>query len=251
MPMKLRATLARRRFRPSLLPTLGLLLLIAVTVALGNWQRQRAHDKQLLREQYQAASGAPPLALDADQAIAADPARFRFRAVRARGTYDAAHQLLIDNRVHAGRAGFDVVAPLKVEGAGYVLVDRGWVAQGPSRAVLPQVPPPAGPVVVEGRINLPPARYLELGTDSNAGPIRENLDIARIAASSGLPLLPFIVEQTQDIDDGLVREWAAPDFGIEQHKSYMVQWYSLAALGIVLWLALNWRTDKDDGAASR
>jgi hypothetical protein len=25
----------------------------------------------------------------------------------------------------------------------------------------------------------------------------------------------------------------------------------LAALGIVLWLALNWRTDKDDGAASR
>jgi surfeit locus 1 family protein len=160
--------------------------------------------------------------------------------------------VLIDNRVHAGRAGFDVVAPLKLEGAGYVLIDRGWVAQGASRAVLPQVPPPpSGPVVVEGRINLPPARYLELGADSNAGPIRENLDIARIAASSGLPLLPFIVEQTQDAGDGLVRDWPAPDFGIEQHKSYMVQWYSLGALGIVLWLALNWRTEKGDGAASR
>jgi len=249
MPMKLRATLSRRRFRPSLVPTLALLLLVAVTVALGNWQRQRAYDKQSLREQYEAASRAPPLALDADKTIAADPQRFRFRAIQARGTYDAAHQLLIDNRVHAGRAGFDVVAPLKLEGAGYVLVDRGWVAQGPSRAVLPQLPPPAGTVVVQGRINLPPARYLELGADSPAGPIRENLDIARIAASTGLPLLPFIIEQTQKTDDGLVREWPAPDFGIEQHRSYMVQWYSLAALGIALWLGLNWRTD-DDAAAS-
>jgi surfeit locus 1 family protein len=251
MPMKLRAILYRRRFRPSLWPTLGLLLLIATTVALGNWQRQRAYDKQALRDQYEAASRAPPLALDADTLVAADPARFRFRAVRARGMYDAAHQLLIDNRVHAGRAGFDVVAPLKLEGASYVLVDRGWIAQGASRAALPQVPPPAGTVVVEGRINLPPARYLELGADSNAGPIRENLDIGRIAASSGLPLLAFIVEQTQDTRDGLVRDWPAPDFGIEQHKSYMVQWYSLAALGVGLWLALNWRTEKDDGATSR
>ena len=251
MPMKLLAIPSRRRFRPSLWPTLGLVLLVAVTVALGNWQRQRAHDKQSLRDQYEAASHARPLELDTDKAVAADPGKFRFRSVRARGIYDAAHQVLIDNRVHAGRAGFDVVAPLKLEGARYVLIDRGWVAQGASRAVPPQVPAPAGPIVVEGRINLPPARYLELGADSNAGPIRENLDIARIAASSGLPLLPFIVEQTQDTGDGLVRDWPAPDFGIEQHKSYMVQWYSLAVLGIALWLALNWRTDKGDDAAAR
>ena len=71
------------------------------------------------------------------------------------------------------------------------------------------------------------------------------------AASSGLPLLPFIVEETQHTGDGLVRDWPAPDFGIDQHRSYMVQWYSLAALGVVLWLVLNWRTGKDDGAASR
>jgi surfeit locus 1 family protein len=142
-----------------------------------------------------------------------------------------------------------VVTPLRLDdNPSYVLVDRGWVAQGPSRSELPRVPPPAGPVVVEGRINLPPVRYLELGAGSDAGPVRENLDIARIAASSGLALLPFIVEQTQDTGDGLVRDWPAPDFGIEQHRSYMVQWYSLAALGVALWLTLNWRAEKSDGA---
>jgi surfeit locus 1 family protein len=250
MPMTLRASLSRRRFRPALLPTLALLLLVAATVALGNWQRQRAQDKQSLRDQYEAASHTPPLELGA--AAAADPGRLRFRAVRAEGTYDAAHQLLIDNKVHDGRPGFDVVTPLSLgDGTAYVLVDRGWVAQRSTRAALPPAPPPSGTIVVEGRINLPPARYLELAADPDTGPIRQNLDIARIAAASGLPLLPFIVEQTRDTGDGLVRDWPAPDFGIEQHKSYMVQWYSLAALGVALWLVLNWRAADDDGAAPR
>lgn len=248
MPMSPRVPSFRRRFRPTLWPTLGLVLLVTLTVALGNWQRQRAHDKEVLRDQYEAASRAPPLALGAAPADA--PGALRYRAVRVRGAYDAAHQMLIDNRVHAGRPGFEVVAPLKLEdGSRYVLVDRGWVAQGPSRAVLPVVPPPAGTVSIDGRINLPPARYLELGDDSGAGPIRENLDIARAAATSGLPLLPFIVEQTSDSGDGLVRDWPAPDFGIEQHRSYMVQWYSLAALGVALWLALNWRPRRRTDAA--
>ena len=251
MPMNLGAILSRRRFRPSLWPTLGLLLLVAVTVALGNWQRQRAYDKQSLRDQYEDASHSPPLAIDGTLDVS-DPAGLRFRAVRVEGVYDAARQLLIDNRVHAGHAGFDVVAPLKLgQGQGYLLVDRGWIAQGPSRATLPQVLPPGGVVVVDGRINLPPARYLELGADSNAGPVRENLDIGRIATSTGLPLLPFIVEQTNDAGDGLVRDWPPPDFGIEQHKSYMVQWYSLAGLGVVLWLALNWRMEKGDDTGFR
>lgn len=248
-----RAMLSRRRFRPSVWPTLGLLVLVAATVALGNWQHRRAEAKQSLRDQLEAASRAPPLDLASVAAdVAADPARFRFRAVRAQGQYDVAHQLLIDNKVHDERPGFDVVTPLRLDdGSRYVLVDRGWVGQQGSRAVLPQTPPPSGRVVVEGRVNLPPAHYLELGADTTSGPVRQNLDIARIAASSGTPLLPFVLEQTQDAGDGLVRDWPAPDFGIEQHRSYMVQWYSLAGLGVVLWLTLNWRATEDDGDTSR
>ena len=114
---------------------------------------------------------------------------------------------------------------------------------GARRSELPAAPPPGGLVTVEGRVNIPP-RYLELHADSGdraAGPVRQNLDIARIAEASGLPLLPFIVEQTEGQGDGLVRDWPAPDFGIEQHRSYMLQWYAFALLGCGLWLGLNWR----------
>jgi cytochrome oxidase assembly protein ShyY1 len=96
-------------------------------------------------------------------------------------------------------------------------------------------------ISVEGRINLPPAHYLELKADAGTGRVRQNLDIDRIASASRLPLLPFIIEQTGDARDGLVRDWPPADFGIDQHRSYMLQWYSLALLGCGLWLALNWR----------
>ena len=239
MPNSIGSFFAQRRFRPTLWPTLGLAVLVAATVGLGNWQRHRGAEKEALRAQYERTAHQPPLELTA---ASADVAALRFRPVRASGEFDGRRQVLIDNKVYAGRPGFDVVTPLKLASADrYVLVDRGWIAQGAYRSELPQVPPPAGEISVEGRINLPPAHYLELKMDAGAGPVRQNLDIDRIAAATGLPLLPFVIEQTGSAGDSLVRDRPPPDFGIDHHRSYMVQWYSLAGLGIVLWLALNWR----------
>jgi surfeit locus 1 family protein len=241
MPNSIASFLARRHFRPTLWPTLGLAALVAATVSLGNWQRHRTEEKEALRDQFERAAREPPVELGA---MAIDAAALRFRRVGATGEFDAPAQVFIDNKIHGGRPGYDVVVPLRLANNRYVLVDRGWVAQGPRRADLPRVPPPAGEIRVEGRINLPP-RYLELNTDTPTGPVRQNLDIDRLAAATRLPLLPFIVEQTGDARDGLVRDRPPPDFGIEQHRGYMLQWYSLALLGCGLWLALNWRRRAD------
>lgn len=241
LPNRVASFFATRRFRPRSLPTLGMIAFVALTLALGNWQRHRAADKEALAMQLSAAASEPPVELAAADA---DAKRLRFRSVRAKGEYDAARQLFLDNKVHAGRAGYDVLAPLRLTGSDrFVLVDRGWIAQGPRRAELPAVPPPAGPVTVIGRANLPPQRYLELGDRRNAGPLWENLDLDRIATATGLSLLPIIVEQTDPVapPDGLVRDWPRPDLGAEQNRSYMLQWYSFAALAVVLWLSLNWR----------
>jgi len=39
----------------------------------------------------------------------------------------------------------------------------------------------------------------------------------------------------------LLREWPRPDAGVDMHKSYALQWYSLAALAVVLFVALSFR----------
>ncbi len=241
LPNALTSFFASRRFHPGRWPTLATVAFVILTVALGNWQRHRAAEKDALAAEFAAALGQPPVELTTRDE---DAARLRFRRVRARGEYDAADQLFIDNKVHAGRPGFHVVAPLRLAASGrYVLVDRGWIAQGARRADLPAVPPPQGAVTVIGRVNLPPQRYLELRSERAPGPLWENLDIGRIAAATGLDLLPVVVEQADPVApaDGLVRDWPAPDLGAAQNVSYMVQWYSFAALAVALWVALNWR----------
>jgi surfeit locus 1 family protein len=234
-----------RRFRPRLLPTLATIAAIALFVTAGNWQRGRMVEKETRRAQFDAATAGPPLvaaALPASRDSAAW-AELRYRPVTVAGAYDAARQIYIDNRVHAGRAGYHVVTPLVLDDGRAVLVVRGWVPAGATRAEIPAAPPPAGPVVVHGRLAIPSSGYLELTRDAATDRVWPNLDPARFAAAKGVDVLPAVVEETRAPvpDDGLVRDWPTPDFGVDKHRMYMLQWYAFAVLAAVLWVVLNWR----------
>lgn len=227
----------RRSDRPRALPTLATILVIALAVSAGNWQRDRLHAKESLRAQLDAAAGSDPIPL-AKLADDADWGALRYRPVIASGEFLASRQILIDNKVHAGRVGYDVVTPLVLPDGRAVLVDRGWTPQRALRSELPDVPAPAHVSTVQGRISLPPASYLEFGRAPPAGALWQNLDPARFTAATGLKVLPIVVEATgpTGADDGLVRDWQPPDLGIERHRIYMVQWYALATLAAALWL---------------
>lgn len=228
-----------RLSRPAIVPTLAAAAGIAVFVAAGNWQSARMEQKLALRAQLDAASARAPAALPAT----ADLASWRYRPVVVSGTFDAAHQILLDNRIVGGRVGYEIVTPLMLADGRVVLVNRGWIAAGPTRAALPAAPPPLHPVTLEGRINLPTARYLELGANSVAGVLWQNLDPKRFAEATRVPVLPIVIEQTVPLGarDDLARAWPAPDVGHEKHRIYMLQWYSFAALTAFLWLFFTFR----------
>jgi surfeit locus 1 family protein len=219
-----------------------MLIAVAVFVLAGNWQRGRMQMKESLGARYDALAQVAPVSLPDDDPTG-DWTAQRFRPVVVQGEYDAGHQIFIDNKVYAGRVGYEVVTPLKQDDARVVLVNRGWIPLGTSRAALPSVPPPPGRVTVRGRLNLPSAHYFELRSETPAGPVWQNLDPARFTKATGLAVLPVIVEQTAApvLADSLVRDWPLPDFGVEQHRMYMLQWYALAALAVTLWIVLNWR----------
>ena len=239
---------APRRFRPRALPTLATIVAVVVFVSAGQWQAARMHDKEALRAQFDAAALQAPVALDA-LAESADWNSLRYRPVVVTGRYDARYQVLVDNRIHDGHAGYHVITPLVLGDGRIALVNRGWTPQGASRTILPQVAPPTGPVTVRGRIALPATAFFELAKDTATGPVWQNLDPARFTAATGMPVMPVMIEATASPDglggdDGLVRDWPAPDFGIDKHRIYSVQWYSFAVLAIVLWIVLNLRRGK-------
>jgi len=211
---------------------------IALFVVAGNWQRGRMNAKEADRAAVDAAAAQAPVPLpDPD-----DWAAWRWRRVVATGTWRGAAQLLVDNRIVDGRAGFAVVTPLALDDGRDVLVDRGWTPAGAGESRVPRVAAPSGRASVVGRVVVPPARYVELGAPAApAGGVWQNLDPARIAAATGLKLLPIVIEQHSDTGDGLLRDWPRPDLGIEKHESYALQWYSFAALAVVMGFAFSFR----------
>lgn len=230
---------AERGRRPALLPTLATVVAVALFLAAGFWQNDRMRQKLALRAQVDAAAREAPVALPA----VSDWSAWRYRPVTVAGTFDAAHQILLDNRLYQGRPGYHVVTPLVTADRRTVLVDRGWVPAGATRAELPAVPPQPGAVSVTGRVNQPPPAFLELSAETVKGPVWQNLDLARYASATGLAVLPVIVEQTAPLaaTDTLVRDWPAPDLGVEKHMIYMAQWFAFAALAVGLWAYFTFR----------
>lgn len=221
--------------RPSWIPTVAAFMAIVVCVLAGNWQHRRLLEKEALQAQIVAAASSAPVPMPSGNA---DWRAWRFRTITMTGEFDARHQILIDNKVHAGRVGFAVVTPLRLDDGRAVLVDRGWVAGGATRAVLPTAPPPQGVITLRGRIDVPPAGYLELGDRAPpSGPLWQHLDPQRFAQATGLAVLPIVVDALEmPVDDGLVHDFPLPDTGVGKHVSYMMQWYTFAVMAFGLWL---------------
>ena len=201
---------------------------------LGNWQARRAEAKRALGAALEQALHSPPIELPAASNVI-------HKHVAARGRFVAERTVLLDNKLRRGRPGYEVVTPLRLaDSEWHVLVDRGWIAAPASRAALPEVRTPPGELRIDGIAleRLPHA--LQAGAPPK-GPVRQNLEVAAYAAETGLRLQPLVIEQHSDADDGLARDWPRPDLGIEKHESYALQWYSFAALAIVLLVALSFR----------
>lgn len=226
-------------------PTLAALVVVAVTVSLGNWQLRRADEKRALQAQRDAAERDAPVDVtgSGNDAVALDG-----RRVRVRGRFVSEFDVFIDNRTWRGVAGFHVLSPLRLAGSdSYVLVLRGWVASDPrERWRVPRVPVPEGEVEVEGIALRELAHTLELGRTREPGPddrIWLNVDLDRYRRWSGLSVqLPIVRELTPPqtasgaFDDGLVRDWARPGGDVERHVAYAFQWYAMAALAGGLWI---------------
>ena len=112
-----------------------------------------------------------------------------YRSVKVIGTWEAAHTVYLDNRQMDGRVGFFVLTPLRLQAIPtVVMVQRGWVGRNfESRATVPEIATPTGPVLVEGQIAPPPSKLYEPGTPGS-GRIRQNLDLAQFRAQVTLRL---------------------------------------------------------------
>lgn len=190
----------------------------AAGIALGNWQLDRAAQKR---------------------AAAAAVVR-----IELHGEFDAAHTAYLDNKLRHGRPGYEIVQPLRLDDGRRVLVNRGWIAATGSRERLPPVRTPAGAVSISGVRREHFAHAFAPSGAQEEGRVWQNVTVERFARWSGLALEPWVLEQHSAIDDGLSRDWPPEGLGAEVNESYALQWYSLAALSVVLYFALGIKRER-------
>ena len=225
--------------------TTAAVLVAALTFSLGQWQLRRAAQKQNLQLAIEAQSNQSILkALDlADPNILKDAVN---RRATLKGVWRAEHTVFLDNRQMNGKTGLIAITPLVLDGTGQIiLVQRGWALRNfADRTKLPDIQTPAGPVTVRGRMAPPPSKLYEFkGLDN--GRIRQNIDMASYSRETALPLMPLTMVQTGPANEGLLRDWAAPNVGIDKHHGYAFQWFGLCALvvGLYVWFQIinPWR----------
>ena len=220
--------------------TLAAVLVAGTTFSLGQWQLRRAAQKEAIQAAIDAKKVLPALDGRALAAIKNIADEF-YRPVDLQGVWQASQTVYLDNRPMNGRAGFWVLTPLVLQGSGQVIVvQRGWAPRDFSdRTRLPEVLTPTGLVSVQGLIAPPPSKLYEFkGVES--GPIRQNLDLNAFRRETGLPLLDASLHQTGPASEGLLREWAPPNLGVDKHYGYAFQWFGLCTLvlGLYAWFQI-------------
>ena len=229
-------------FSPSLWPTLITLLLVPLMIGLGAWQLERASWKQGLVDTNADRARLSPVSLESlDDYRDAE----QYRQVFVRGYYDMDHQLLLDNRTYAGYAGYHVLTPLRMaESDKVVLVNRGWVPLGSSRAVLPDIPGTRGEILVDATFMVPPTKLFRLGTreESNEGwpQVVQQVEMNELEQRLGYSLQPLILLLDKDDEFGFIRDWK-PVYGVtpDKHRAYAVQWFTLTLVLLIIYIGVN------------
>jgi surfeit locus 1 family protein len=234
-----------------------------IMIGLGNWQLSRADQKQAILDQVQQRSAIAPVSLSS---ILPQPStigvtnkstnfkELSFKQIFANGRYAADQSVFIDNKVVASRVGYTLLTPFKIEGSEWwILVDRGWLSVGESRASLPQFATDSAMLRLTGRLNKPAAQP-PLWSDRypvSQGAVWQYLPISDYAQQMKLNLLPLVLElaptQSSEIDQNLIRQWSAiDDQWVAKHQGYAFQWFAMALAFFIACSVLAYRSFKPD-----
>lgn len=228
-------------------------LFFPLTLNLGFWQLDRAEQKRLLIQDQRALVDNPVLRLDS----VAGSTLSDYTPVSATGKFSP-QVYLLDNQVFKGQVGYEVVQPFMLQNHDVVFVSRGFVPGSPDRNILPDVKTPEFEVSLQGYAYQPkkntlidetepykatwPVRVQALDVEILYNHWSNNVRIARPFLESSIIRLD--TESPFSFDS----HWMLVNNSPEKHVGYAVQWFSMAALLLVLfiWSCFSSKPDKNE-----
>ncbi|MEM7563034.1 MAG: SURF1 family protein [Pseudomonadota bacterium] len=233
--------IGKREFKPPLWSILLTICGVVVFVVLGNWQLERAALKASIIEKYEQRLALPASDLDVSQEIG----EVEFRRVKISGSFHPEHHFLVDNQVHGGKAGYLLLTPFRIDGSDkMILVDRGWLALGASREHYPEIELPLAVDPIEGVVTTYSSdgfRYGQTDLTGSWPQLIPYIDLPALQQQYSAELLPLILRLAPEQPGHYIRAWQPIWAAPEKSQAYAVQWFSFAALAVLLFIILNLR----------
>jgi surfeit locus 1 family protein len=220
-------------FQQTLIITLLVLCGVTLLCSLGFWQLSRAEQKEAILLNFE--NNAAERALGAKELISqTSPISLRYYGVKLHGHFFNDHNILLDNKTNDGQIGYHVLTPFTLDDHTLILINRGFIPIGRSRAILPVISPIMGEVTIEGYLDFAyrnPFIKGSLETHSIEWPLRvQAVDLNLLQNLIGKKIYTMLVTLHSDSAFAFVppkqpSSWMTPS----KHRGYAVQWFSLAA----------------------
>ncbi len=213
------------------------LLAIALMIKLGFWQLSRGAEKQAIMDQHISATSVGSLPLQDEQVL--ELVKSPQQTVTWQGELHPRHYFLIENKIHEGQVGYEVIALATLPASHkYVPVNLGWVPAAAERTTLPKITLPEQPLQLTGHVYIPEQPFLLSAQQPElVWPVRLLYPELRLLTElSGYALAPFIVRLNDDAEFGYIRDWPIVVMKPEKHYAYALQWFGLAFAALVVFM---------------
>jgi surfeit locus 1 family protein len=219
--------------------TIACVLLFALLCGLGVWQLERLQWKLALIATVNGHMTAPPVTLDQITALPAGDAQYR--RVTLHGRFDHTKEAYVFTTNASGDPVYHVLTPFLTDGGKTLMVDRGAVPKerlDPASRAAGNV---AGETSVTGIWRSPDAPGLFTPAPDLAHRVWYSRDLAGIAAADRITLSdPVLVEaDARPNPGGLPLGGQTVVSFRNQHLSYAVTWFGLAAGLLGIWFAYH------------
>ena len=154
-------------------------------------------------------------------------------------------QILLDNQVNAGQAGYYVYTPFKIKNSSDIfLINRGWVPVGKDRNKSPKLIFTEGEVTIEGVFKKEPRTGVLL-MENKAEKIEDGVTrfqkivISEISDKTKINLFPYVIRLLPESKHGYIRNWKLRNSGENVHIGYAYQWFAFATTLFIIYFVLN------------
>ena len=226
-------------FRPYWGMTVACAVMFAILCWLGSWQLERLQWKLNLIATVNGHMAAAPVTLDRITAMPAEEAQYRH--VTLYGRFDHAKEAFVFATDQAGQPNYHVLTPFITDDGRTLMVDRGAVPEDRRNPITRAAGNVSGETQVTGVWRIPDPPGFFTPAPDLAHRTWYARDLASITAADHLRLAaPVVVEADATPNPG---GWPKGGQTVvsfrNQHLSYAITWFGLAAVLLGVWLAYH------------